>query len=105
MLTTAAGRFRLVAIAEAISWAGLLIGMLVKYVVADSEVGVQIFGPVHGVIFIAYVVVAFATWAALRWSTAVGVLAVLAGIPPFGTVIFERWATAKGHLNEPALED
>lgn len=100
MLSTPAGRFRLVAIAEAVSWAGLLLGMLFKYSPTDTEIGVQIFGPVHGVIFVAYVVVAFATWAALRWPTGVGVLAVLAGIPPFGTVIFERWATARGHLED-----
>ena len=58
ILGTPAGRFRVVAIAEAISWAALLIGMFFKYVVVENEVGVQIFGPIHGAIFVLYVIVA-----------------------------------------------
>lgn len=100
-LGTPAGRFRAVAIAEALSWAGLLIGMLVKYVVVENEIGVQVFGPIHGLIFVLYVIVALLTWAALRWSPAVGLVAVLASIPPFGTWIFERWALRRGHLDGP----
>jgi integral membrane protein len=100
-LGTPAGRFRAVAIAEALSWAGLLVGMLFKYVVVGNEIGVQVFGPIHGVIFVLYVIVALMTWAALRWSTGVGFVAVLASIPPFGTWIFERWALRHGHLDDP----
>ena len=94
-----AGRFKVVAIAEAISWAGLLIGMFFKYVVIEHEIGVQVFGPVHGVIFMAYVAVTLVTWGALRWSTGTGVLAVLASVPPFGSWAFERWAARRGRLD------
>ena len=100
-LGTPAGRFRVVAIAEAFSWAGLLIGMFFKYVVVENEIGVQVFGPIHGAIFVLYVVVALMTWSALRWSAGVGLVAVLASIPPFGTWIFERWALRRGHLDDP----
>jgi hypothetical protein len=41
--TTGARLFRTVAIAEAVSWAGLLIGMFVTDVVID-DIGVTIFG-------------------------------------------------------------
>ena len=99
---TPAGRFRIVAIAEAISWAGLLIGMLFKYVVIEHEIGVQVFGPVHGAIFVAYVAVTLATWGALRWSPGTGLLAVLASVPPFGSWVFERWAARHGRLGPPA---
>jgi integral membrane protein len=95
---TPAARFRAVAIAEAVSWAGLLIGMFFKYVVIEHEIGVQVFGPVHGVIFMAYVLVTLATWGALRWSTGTGLLAVLASVPPFGSWLFERWAARHGRL-------
>ena len=95
---TPAARFRAVAIAEAVSWAGLLIGMFLKYVVIEHEIGVQLFGPVHGVVFLAYVLVTLATWGALRWSTGTGLLAVLASVPPFGSWIFERWAARRGRL-------
>ncbi|MGE0026088.1 MAG: DUF3817 domain-containing protein [Thermoleophilia bacterium] len=99
---TPAGRFTAVAIAEAVSWAGLLIGMFFKYVVIGHEIGVQVFGPVHGVIFMAYVLVTLATWGALRWSTGTGVLAVLASVPPFGSWVFERWAVRNGRLGPAA---
>lgn len=91
--------FRIAAIAEAVSWTGLLIGMVFKYLVVGNEIGVQIFGPVHGALFIAYVVLAVGVWRVRSWSSAVGVLAILAGIPPFGTVVFERWATRGGRLS------
>jgi integral membrane protein len=97
-LSSPVGRFRAVAIAEAVSWAGLLAGMAMKYGPPDNEVGVQIFGPIHGALFLIYVVVAFITWPIVRWSTPVGVVAILAGLPPFGTVVFERWATRTGRL-------
>jgi integral membrane protein len=96
---TPAARFRAVAIAEAVSWAGLLIGMFFKYVVIEHEVGVQVFGPVHGIIFMVYVAVTLVTWGALRWSTGTGVLAVLASVPPFGSWVFERWAARHGRLD------
>lgn len=99
-LSTPVGRFRAVAIAEAISWAGLLIGMFFKYVVVETGVGVSIFGPIHGAMFILYVVVALVTWPIMRWSTGVGVLALLAAIPPFGTWVFERWALRTGRLDD-----
>lgn len=105
ILRTPEGRFRVVAIAEAISWAGLLIGMLFKYVVVENEIGVQVFGPIHGAVFLLYVLVAFMAWGALRWSPLVGILALLASLPPFGTLVFEQWAMRSGHLTprpEPA---
>ena len=55
---TVATAFRIVAVAEACSWIGLLAGMYVKWVLKASEVGVHVFGPIHGAIFLAYVAVA-----------------------------------------------
>jgi integral membrane protein len=98
MLSTQIGRFRLLALAEAVSWAGLLAGMFFKYVVVQNEIGVQIFGPIHGVIFVGYVVVTWLVRATLQWDTRTTFLALVASIPPFGTVIFERWANKRGML-------
>ena len=99
MLSSPVGRFRLFALAEAVSWAGLLIGMFVKYVVGP-EIGVKIFGPVHGVIFVGYVLVTLML--AHRWDRRTTFWALLASIPPFGTVLFERWAQKTGRLTESA---
>ncbi|MGH2217776.1 DUF3817 domain-containing protein, partial [Enterococcus faecalis] len=54
---TAATAFRVVAVAEALSWIGLLAAMFVKRVLDASEIGVQVFGPIHGGIFVLYLLV------------------------------------------------
>jgi integral membrane protein len=94
----AATAFRIVAVAEALSWIGLLAGMYVKYVPATTERGVQIFGPIHGGIFLAYVVVALVTARTLRWSPRTTALALFCSIPPLATVWFERLATRNDRL-------
>ncbi|WP_090051164.1 DUF3817 domain-containing protein [Lentzea fradiae] len=102
--STAVGRFRILALAEAISWAGLLLGMFFKYVVVQNEIGVKIFGPLHGFVFVAFILVTLMTKDPLKWDVRTLVLGLLSSIPPFGTVIFERWAAKTGRLDEPAAE-
>jgi integral membrane protein len=85
--------FRAVAIAEAISWTGLLIGMLFKYVLSDNEIGVKIFGPIHGGVFIAYVLTVALVRKPLRWTWQTTLLALGASIPPLFTWLFEVWAS------------
>ena len=57
-----------------------------------------VFGALHGGAFIAYSVVALLTWWRLRWSAPVGIVALIAGIPPLGTLAFELWAARRGLL-------
>lgn len=90
--------FRVVAIAEAVSWAGLLIGMLFKYVIADNAVGVHVFGPIHGGVFMLYVLTVLALCRHFGWSLLVTLFALAASIPPFATVVFEQWADRTGRL-------
>lgn len=100
-----AGWFRLVALLEAMSWVGLLIGMYFKYLGSPrSEIGVQIFGPVHGVMFVAFLVAAGFAAYAYRWTLGTTALALLASILPLATVIFLIWAdrTAKLEPNSGA---
>ena len=95
---SAATAFRIVAVAEALSWVGLLAGMYVKYVPETTELGVKVFGPIHGGIFVAYVVVALLTSRVLRWSPRTTVVALVCSVPPLATVWFERLATRNGRL-------
>ncbi len=90
--------FRAVAIAEACSWVGLLVGMFVKYVVVGNEIGVTVFGPIHGALFVAYGVVALVTARVLRWGLRTTVLALAVSVPPLATLWFERWARRTGRL-------
>jgi integral membrane protein len=100
--STGARVFRAVAIAEACSWAGLLIGMFFKYVVVIDDIGVNVFGPIHGALFVAYVVVTLVVARTFRWSLPVTLLALAASIPPLATLWFERRARHTGRLAEPA---
>jgi integral membrane protein len=90
--------FAAVAIAEAVSWAALLTGMLFKYVVVGNEIGVQIAGPIHGALFVAYLAVAVLLARQAGWRWWIAVLALLCAVPPFATLIFERWARSRGLL-------
>jgi integral membrane protein len=96
---TVATVFRIVAVAEACSWVGLLAGMFVKWVLQTSELGVQIFGPIHGGIFMAYVIVSLVAVRVLRWDTRTTLLALAASVPPLATIWFERWADRSGRLS------
>lgn len=99
--TSVATLFRAVALAEACSWVGLLFGMFVKWVLAGSEAGVQLFGPIHGGIFVAYVVVTLVAARVLRWDATTTMLGLAASVPPLATLWFDRWATATGRLPVP----
>jgi integral membrane protein len=100
-LRTPAKRFRFVALFEALTWLGLLIGMAFKYLpVEGNDVGVKFFGPLHGGAFLLYLPICAWTISRLRWGFFVGAVAVLAGFPPFGTLLFEVWAARSGRLAE-----
>lgn len=102
-IRTTAGRFRLVAFAEAVSWVGLLAGMYFKYLgTPRTEIGVKIFGMAHGLVFIAFVLTALAAGIAFRWSVTTWLLALLASIVPLGSVIFLIWADRGARLGETA---
>jgi integral membrane protein len=99
--STGATVFRVVAIAEACSWAGLLIGMFFKYVVVFDDLGVKVFGPIHGALFVAYVVVTLVVARTFRWRLPITLIALVASIPPLATLWFERRASRHGMLAAP----
>lgn len=100
-LRTVAGRFRFFAVLEALSWFGLLVGMAFKYLPAEgNEIGVKIFGPIHGGVFVLFLLAALLAARELEWNWKTTVLALLSSIPPFFTVIFEVWAVRAGKLGE-----
>ncbi|GAA3098098.1 DUF3817 domain-containing protein [Streptosporangium carneum] len=92
--------FRYVAIAEACSWAGLLVGMYFKYIAETSELGVKVFGPIHGGLFVLYVAGVLAAARAARWSVPTVVLGLACAVPPFTSLWFER--RMLGRRREPA---
>lgn len=100
--TVLARTFRGVAVAEACSWTGLLIGMVVKYLVVFDDVGVKIFGPIHGALFVAYLAVTLLAARTFGWDRSTTIVGLLAGVPPLTTVWFERRAARRGRLDPVA---
>ena len=94
--------FRVAAIAEAVSWTGLLVGMVFKYLVVGNDIGVTVFGPIHGGLFLLYLAVTALVCRPLGWSIRTRVLAVAASVPPLGTLVFQRWARRTGRLSGDA---
>ena len=90
--------FRRVAVAEAITWALLLLGMVLKYVTETTELGVRVFGMVHDVVFVAYCVTTVLVAVDQRWSARRTLLGLAAAVPPFCTVWFDRYAESRGLL-------
>lgn len=89
--------YRRVALAEVVSWALLLLGMTLKYA-GVTELGVRVFGLVHGVVFISFCLVTVFVWVNQRWTAREGILALLSAVPPFLTVWYERRAERAGRL-------
>lgn len=99
--------FRTVAIAEAISWALLLSAMFCKWILETEpfglhEGGVPVAGPIHGGIFVLYVLTSLVARRSFGWNNKTTLLALAASIPPFFTYVFEVLADRKGLLGQAA---
>jgi integral membrane protein len=96
--------FRAVAIAEAVSWGLLLVAMFFKWILESeplglAEGGVPVAGPIHGVVFMLYVVAAIVSKLVFRWDARTLIVALVSSIPPFATIWFERKADREGKLS------
>jgi integral membrane protein len=89
-----------VAIAEAVTWSLLLSGMFLKYVTDTTELGVRVFGMLHGVVFIAYCLATVLVAVDQRWTVRRLLLGLAASVPPFATVLFDRYAEARHALGD-----
>ena len=98
-----AGRlFAIAAFAEGLTWAGLLVGMGLKYGTQTTDLGVWLFGRLHGLAFLFYVAVSLYAWGKLRWPLWAVLVALVAALPPLVTVPLEVWFRRLGLLSAPA---
>lgn len=97
--------FTWVAMIEGLTWAGLLIGMYFKYIAGTTDIGVWLFGRLHGVAFLAYVVVAVLAARRLGWPWWAWLLAILAAIPPLVTIPLEIFFRKYGLLDRETQPD
>lgn len=90
--------FRSFAVAEVVTWALLIGGMLLKYVAKVGDWPVSVAGPIHGFVFLAYLVAGVVVAVNQRWSPGVTVLALASAVVPFASLPVERWIDRRGGL-------
>lgn len=81
---------RLVAVAEATTFLALLVAVYIRYH-DHHPLGVHILGPIHGVLFLAYVLVAYNVRGARRWPGRTFAWVLLGAVLPFGGYVVDRW--------------
>ncbi|HEX5969269.1 MAG TPA: DUF3817 domain-containing protein [Intrasporangium sp.] len=91
--------YRRIALAEVVSWALLITGMVLKYVTRTTDLAVTIFGMVHGVVFISFCLITVLLWVNQRWTVREGLLGLASAVPPFLTVWWERRLDRAGRLD------
>jgi integral membrane protein len=89
--------FRYVAIAEAISFLVLLVMTVIKYT-QDSPGGVQVMGPIHGMLFLAYFAIALGVRGPAGWSPRATLGVLVGAVLPFGGFVVDRWLARTGQL-------
>lgn len=90
--------FRTAAIAEAVSWAGMLTALMIKYPLQGSPIWVSIWGWVHGILWIVFVIACLAAAIRFRWSWWVALIGLAVSTLPFLTVPFDWWMERSGRL-------
>ncbi|RKQ92099.1 integral membrane protein [Solirubrobacter pauli] len=84
--------FRIVALTEATSFLILLVASVLKRT-TDVDL-VPILGPLHGLLFVAYVAMAIYLRPEQGWDTKTTALILLGAVVPFGGYVVDRWLTS-----------
>lgn len=85
------GIFRFFAILEAVGWT-LLIGAIAYRGLGlpEADSVVSFMGHLHGLGFVLYFLFAFLTARSMGWGIKMIAVAVVAGMPPYGSIVFEQ---------------
>ena len=82
--------FRWIALLEAASYIAILASAVIKRT-ADNEIGVTIFGPIHGFLFLAYLYVAWMIRKDAGWTGKQTFWIMVASVIPFGGFVVDWW--------------
>ena len=88
MLATRIGRLRLFSVLEGISYVVLL---LISRWVLDWHPGVAVLGPIHGILFVIYVLAVLDLRKRMNWDPATMAKLLVASVIPLATFAVERW--------------
>jgi len=79
-------KFRVVALVEALSYLALLAAVVVKRVLDGPDI-VPVLGPIHGIAFLAYVLLTLLVREEQGWTVGQTLLVLVASAVPFGAFV------------------
>ena len=97
MFRTPLNLFRVLAVAEAISWTLLIAGMILR-ATTDVALGVTVGGGIHGFVFLSYGATAVIVAKNQRWRAVPTVVAMASAVIPYATIPTELWLHRTGRL-------
>lgn len=97
MFRTPLNLFRVLAVAEAISWTLLIAGMILR-ATTDIALGVTVGGGIHGFVFLSYGATAVIVAKNQRWGALPTVVAIASAVIPYATIPTELWLHRTGRL-------
>lgn len=80
-------KFRLVALVEAASFLALLVATIFHRVLDGSDTGITVLGPIHGVLFLAYVLLTLLVREEQGWNLGQTLVVIVASAIPFGAFV------------------
>lgn len=93
--------YSVLAIAEAVTWTGLITGLILRASAGIDPTLFVVIGGIHGFVFITYGATAILVAINQRWHFGVGLLAVITAIVPYATIPFEIVQAKRGALDGP----
>jgi len=90
--------YRIVAIAEAITWTLLILVMVLKYGFGIEGWYTFTAGLVHGFVFIAYAATAIVVGLNQRWHLDLIAFGIVTAVVPYATIPFDRWLEKRDRL-------
>lgn len=82
--------FRHVALAEATTFLALLVASLIKHT-GGSEIGVKVLGPIHGLLFVVYVLMVWQLHGEAGWTRTQTIWVLVGAVLPFGGYVVDWW--------------
>lgn len=88
---------------EAVSFLLLLVAAVVKRV-GDEPIGVEILGPIHGILFIGYVVNALSLRSEEGWDNRLSAIILAASVIPTGGFFADRYLSERSSAGSTSAE-
>ena len=88
--------FKLAAWGEAAGWTILITGILLGHIL-KTNLPVLIAGQFHGLLFLTYMVSTLAVSPSMSWRFKKILAAILCGVPPYGSLVFEFFQAGKNN--------